>query len=306
MYDNEFSENKVDVGENKTNIEYVNIIGLFGRYNVKVSLDNQVNIFIGENGLGKTTILNCVYYILKKKFLKLLEIQFLEIHVKFKKEKNSYIISVDDILEFKKEKSISLKLFENNILENELKSNKELELYEKEEKILKTGLDNLEDMSSFLEKNLKNSKFKKGNSNNVFKLEKAISKYIKQRIIYLPTYRRIESEPETFKSQGKYFSFGGLGLSEKEDSPIKFGMSDVKKSIDKILNEIRSIAMKKFSEMTRVLLKQYVDNKFLNSHKNIKVETLKIVLDRLGEEIEEEYKTKILDLVNDKKIKNIY
>lgn len=31
MYDNEFSENKVDVGENKTNIEYVNIIGLFGR-----------------------------------------------------------------------------------------------------------------------------------------------------------------------------------------------------------------------------------------------------------------------------------
>ena len=304
MYDNEFSENKVDVGENKTNIEYVNIIGLFGRYNVKVSLDNQVNIFIGENGLGKTTILNCVYYILKKKFLKLLEIQFLEIHVKFKKEKNSYIISVDDILEFKKEKSISLKLFENNILENELKSNKELELYEKEEKILKTGLDNLEDMSSFLEKNLKNSKFKKGNSNNVFKLEKAISKYIKQRIIYLPTYRRIESEPETFKSQGKYFSFGGLGLSEKEDSTIKVGMSDVKKSIDKILNEIRSIAMKKFSEMTRVLLKQYVDNKFLNSHKNIKVETLKIVLDRLGEEIEEEYKTKILDLVNDKKIKN--
>lgn len=245
----------------------------------------------------------CVLYT-KKKFLKLLEIQFLEIHVKFKKEKNSYIISVDDILEFKKEKSISLKLFENNILENELKSNKELELYEKEEKILKTGLDNLEDMSSFLEKNLKNSKFKKGNSNNVFKLEKAISKYIKQRIIYLPTYRRIESEPETFKSQGKYFSFGGLGLSEKEDSPIKFGMSDVKKSIDKILNEIRSIAMKKFSEMTRVLLKQYVDNKFLNSHKNIKVETLKIVLDRLGEEIEEEYKTKILDLVNDKKIKN--
>lgn len=304
MYDNEFSENKVDVGENKTNIEYVNIIGLFGRYNVKVSLDNQVNIFIGENGLGKTTILNCVYYILKKKFLKLLEIQFLEIHVKFKKEKNSYIISVDDILEFKKEKSISLKLFENNILENELESNKELELYEKEEKILKTGLDNLEDMSSFLENNLKNSKFKKGNSNNVFKLEKAISKYIKQRIIYLPTYRRIESEPETFKSQSKYFSFGGLGLSEKEDSPIKFGMSDVKKSIDKILNEIRSIAMKKFSEMTRVLLKQYVDNKFLNSHKNIKVETLKIVLDRLGEEIEEEYKTKILDLVNDKKIKD--
>ena len=245
----------------------------------------------------------CVLYT-KKKFLKLLEIQFLEIHVKFKKEKNSYIISVDDILEFKKEKSISLKLFENNILENELKSNKELELYEKEEKILKTGLDNLEDMSSFLENNLKNSKFKKGNSNNVFKLEKAISKYIKQRIIYLPTYRRIESELETFKSQSKYFSFGGLGLSEKEDSPIKFGMSDVKKSIDKILNEIRSIAMKKFSEMTRVLLKQYVDNKFLNSHKNIKVETLKIVLDRLGEEIEEEYKTKILDLVNDKKIKD--
>lgn len=41
-----------------------------------MSFDKEVNIYIGENGLGKTIILNCVYYILKKRFDKLAEIDF--------------------------------------------------------------------------------------------------------------------------------------------------------------------------------------------------------------------------------------
>lgn len=56
----EFIENEV----NTTNLEYVKIIGLFGLHNVELKFTKQVNIYVGENGLGKTTILNCVYYIL--------------------------------------------------------------------------------------------------------------------------------------------------------------------------------------------------------------------------------------------------
>ncbi len=33
---------------------------LFGIYNVDIPFCNNINIFIGENGLGKTTILNCI------------------------------------------------------------------------------------------------------------------------------------------------------------------------------------------------------------------------------------------------------
>ena len=60
-YDSLF-ETRVFNGVNETNLEYIGIVGLFDRYNIEIPFDKQVNIFIGENGLGKTTILNCIYY----------------------------------------------------------------------------------------------------------------------------------------------------------------------------------------------------------------------------------------------------
>lgn len=297
MYDDEFFENKVDIRENKTNIEYIDIIGLFGRYDVKVSLDNQVNIFIGENGLGKTTILNCVYYILEKKFLKLLKIRFSEIQVKFRDETSLYKVSIEDIEDYKNKKNIyPLELFEIKELDDDFRLNKDK----------KASLINTEKFNY-------SNKLKKGNFENVLELEKIISKNIKQKIIYLPTYRRIESE---FKSFRKNNNYGRIELyesefeSESEELLIKFGMSDVEEAIDRILREIRLIAMSGFSKMTGILLKQYVDDsnseRFLNLNKKPKVDyqTLEIILTRLGKEIEEKYQKQILNLFKEEKMED--
>lgn len=62
-------------------------------------------------------------------------------------------------------------------------------------------------------------------------------------------------------------------------------MSDVQMSIDRILDKIRSLAMKGFTEMTGILLRQYADgkdpidemNQFTRMH-NVNVDTVKIVL----------------------------
>jgi hypothetical protein len=297
MYDDEFFENKVDVRENKTNIEYIDIIGLFGRYDVKVSLDNQVNIFIGENGLGKTTILNCVYYILEKKFLKLLKIRFSEIQVKFRDETSLYRVSIEDIEDYKNKKKIyPLELFEIKEFDDDFRLNKD-----KKASLINTKKFNY------------SNKLKKGNFENVLELEKIISKNIKQKIIYLPTYRRIESE---FKSFRKNNNYGRIELyesefeSESEELLIKFGMSDVEEAIDRILKEIRLIAMSGFSKMTGILLKQYVDDsnseRFLNLNKKPKVDyqTLEIILTRLGKEIEEKYQKQILNLFKEEKMED--
>lgn len=40
-------------GMNTTNLKSFKIFGLFGRYNIELPFDKEVNIFIGENGLGK-------------------------------------------------------------------------------------------------------------------------------------------------------------------------------------------------------------------------------------------------------------
>lgn len=52
-------------------IKSVEISGLFGNKNVKLSLADEVNIFVGENGLGKTTILNIINGILTLDFFAL-------------------------------------------------------------------------------------------------------------------------------------------------------------------------------------------------------------------------------------------
>ena len=59
------------------------INNLFNQFNVRLPLDEKVNIFLGENGMGKTTILNCLYYVLSGNIEKLNNIIFDDISLTF-------------------------------------------------------------------------------------------------------------------------------------------------------------------------------------------------------------------------------
>lgn len=72
--------------ENKLNIEYINIIGLFNKRDVMIDLKNLVNIFVGINGCGKTTTLKILKGIFTDNLKSLSNIEFKEIQVKFKNE----------------------------------------------------------------------------------------------------------------------------------------------------------------------------------------------------------------------------
>lgn len=314
---NSFFETEVLNKMNETNLEYIGICGLFGRYNIEIPFEKQVNIFIGENGLGKTTILNCIYFVLEKKFSRLANIQFSEINIKFKKGEKTYTISRADIIKYERSKRgnsykymLERELYANDIIENmliyldeyvingELTNNLDYIAFELARKMdipvslaRKKLLHYIDDRGDIIDKNKP-----KGNRNNVIELIKAISENVTHRIIYLPTYRRIEDD------------FASLNLRNEElnkaELLIRFGMSDVQSSINRILDKIRSLAMKGFTEMTGILLKQYSDGKnpleYTNKQiqsRNIEPETVKIVLDRVGKEIEESYKKKISNLV---------
>ena len=57
-------------------IEEFSIKGLFGKKDVDLVFCNKVQIYIGENGLGKTTILNALNYLLSCDFKNLVNISF--------------------------------------------------------------------------------------------------------------------------------------------------------------------------------------------------------------------------------------
>jgi predicted ATP-binding protein involved in virulence len=57
-------------------IKSFSIYGLFGTTDVHIPLDEPVKILVGENGLGKTQVLNLFYYTLTQNFSKLKEYNF--------------------------------------------------------------------------------------------------------------------------------------------------------------------------------------------------------------------------------------
>ena len=64
-------------------IKRFKITKLFGFRDVDIPFENDIKILIGENGLGKTTILNSLYYILSNKLSRLNDIDFEEIELQF-------------------------------------------------------------------------------------------------------------------------------------------------------------------------------------------------------------------------------
>lgn len=67
----------------KSKLKLFEITNLFKQFNVSLPLDEKVNIFLGENGMGKTTVLNCLYYVLSGNIEKLNNIIFDSISLTF-------------------------------------------------------------------------------------------------------------------------------------------------------------------------------------------------------------------------------
>lgn len=294
---------------NSTNLEYIKIKGLFGYNDINLYFDKEVNIYIGENGLGKTTILNCVYYILKKKYDELAEIEFSSIIIKFKGIKKEYNITISDINDYNKRRMPRHRLYDEDLIEhivNEYINNLD-EIYQEdlENAILRlarmTGMPIPMARQNIL-KYLKlgrvdNEKGQKGSHTKVQELTEALDKNINQRILYFTTYRRIENDFSKLINKG--------GRIQESDTLIRFGMSDVEKLIENILNLIRENSRESFNKMTGILLKQYSSKDKIddgNSIAPIDMEMLKITFDRLGSEIAEEDRNNIISLLENGEI----
>lgn len=139
----------------------------------------------------------------------------------------------------------------------------------------------------------------KGNAKRIKELREKISNSINERIIYLTTYRRIE------KDYSEYFNIEKERFRSVEtDMLIRFGMKDVTKSINSILEIISDKTNQGFNKMTGILLSKYTRSTFneRNRRNNINISLLKIVLDRLGKQIDDDDKKNILKLVENQKI----
>lgn len=220
------------------------IIGLWGERNYHLSLNDGKLIMVGANGCGKSTVLRIIYYTLAKKWRQLAKEDFERIKIvigdeekEFTKEQlgrpEEYLIATDDemfsrfpvvfrrrYLDGYKDKLMAEDVL--NILENMGYPEGVLdEEIEKLEKIALKVPDSIKGISEWLK--------------NCFE----------QPILYMPTYRRIEKNPEIqkrdFRYRRRYKNYQeAFDLRSMKMEVSHIGMNDVNTAIHDLIAEIKS------------------------------------------------------------------
>jgi len=305
------------------------IVNLFGFRTVDIPFNDNVKILIGENGLGKTTVLNSLYYVLNKKYSKLVSIEFESIQLKFENGNTIEFskLELEDYLEFKNSRSRRnlpslieerFKSIDFSNLENLLskKCNTPLNDINHRNLIMKFLNDHEIPRFAPIDRTVRevHRYISEPKYENFDQFDQWIDE-LNISLLYLPTYRRVE---EDIKNLGNITSdhddfdldFDGspLGLSAsfqalENDTLIHFGMEDVEQTLRYVEKEINKLTVIGFSKLTGEMLSQLLKG-FPNIDDEIDdldIGTVKIILHRVGDNLPISDRENIIRLLEDKK-----
>lgn len=289
----------------KNIIKSFEIKGLYNERNVRIDFEDNIKIIVAENGYGKTTVLNALYAILSGETDKLKKIEFESISITFYDNEKLLIRSND--LDFSRLKSNSFspyKYISNRIGDRETKELMVSFLTLPQENFIrsdqfKTALNKTRlTKKQFLNilSSLKSEDIFENNNKTLENLKK-IKRKFPYGVVYLPTYRRVEHDLK---------EISGDDINEIDNyNSINFGMRDINKVFEKITDEIITSSLEWFSKVNGQMLSQLVtgievNEEIISSIKN--PEAIRIVLDRIGNNIEESSKQEILRLIETREI----
>lgn len=292
-------------------IKQFSVYGLFGTSDVHIKFDENIKILIGENGLGKTQVLNLFYYTLTKNFFRLNEYNFDKLTLTFSKGR-SIDISKKSVFELVEEtyKHPMIKDVINDIgfaqfemLRNKFAQNKgnwgkiEEQFILSNSKIRhKYPIHRI--FRVFEELEMGKSK---AVSPILDKCKKEISNEIKGiDIMYFPTFRRVE---EDLHNLG--YDEDDLNLNQ-ENNLIQFGMDDVQKRFNKIENTIDKLLKEGLAQFTKDILSVVIDDPAPTESilDKITANDIEIILSRVGNLLPDAQKQAVKDIVSQKQLKN--
>lgn len=298
---------------NSSQLKSFAINGLFGFKDVAIPFDKEAVILIAENGSGKTTILNTLYYSISCKFDKLSTVEFESVVLEFtsgasveikKSDLNSWYDA--DIFDTWSVLKSSLPLEINRWQRESRKSS----LFESARRrmleflIEDTGRIPSKDLSSLVEEwDLIRGEKKIEQKSKIDTIRATIKENLKESVLYFPTYRRIEEDLKNLGYEDE--SFERLSRGEGEGKLIQFGMNDVIDRFDEIKTTIKNSALNLFSKLTGEILTQFIEGIEITQEMrdSIQPDTLNIVLSRVGENnISKSDRNKIEELVSSGKI----
>lgn len=251
------------------------LIGLFGYKSVELHFSAPSKIISAENGTGKTTIMNALYWTLTGQFFRLNTINFSELQLNFA---NGEVIQLKKTdltdLEFKELDSSSLNFFRRfGVSRSETTDMAQIFLAEGDSAQLRTlpaykrlyaespyGHEDIQErMQNLIERHLNQEKF--------HELKKCLDLGLEgAKVLYLPTYRRIEAN---LQMEGKV-------KEGAADRLIYFGLSDVEQTLKELSESIRKTTLESYLKISG----KFLDNLVANSNAQGGTNSESIVLDQ--------------------------
>jgi len=305
------------------------INNLFGYQNVDLKFENNIMILMGENGLGKTSILNSLYFTLTQKWRKLDKINFGSIELildnivfNFNKEQLSAFLENSNSkrgARYKNLKSEILSMININEL-NEFISQRKNEKTDRHRIIFdyvrKNRVINKLNAPTGLVIELVDRLSKQPDLTSIENLEDYLENNDDLNILYFPTYRRVEEElhnlgkltrihrdevPELYWDDDEREENDEL----EDETLIQFGMEDVELRIRNIIAKINDSSIKGFAKVTGEMLHQLqegfpklTEEEILNINSN----NVEIILNRVKNNLSEEDRDNILRLLDTKEL----
>lgn len=262
------------------------VTGLHGFQKRSISFSDNRLILVGENGAGKTTVSRMLAYFLTCQWALLSEYDFDVAELVFQ------IDGKDFESEFDKHKwEMAICAMDPEVIRN---------LSREEARRFRNRLTHFGTFDSFeferLIKNLSGSlesrKSLEGKTRDPFyefvEIDYQMSRYFTGHVLYLPTYRRIEEERESFFEKSER-TFPHERIRKKPFEIISFGMEDVQKLIDAKTAEIGEYSRREQNSLSINYLKKIIAKDFRNvdfgQFREFSIETVMSVLDRVSDDI---------------------
>lgn len=305
-------------------IKNFQIIKLFGHKDICISFKNPTQIYIGENGMGKTTLLNSLYYLLSLKWEELTKIPFETVSIELNKKKydfhhidiEAYIKHSDTSRHsgFSQYLSDSLKETDIDNIKGILKGTKTIEkMHAVRNYLISKGF-----VISASTRFIYDSVVEMLSNRQNFQLFEDYTSKIKEEcpdLLFFPTYRRIERNISSILSNliNSYNNERPISrllreeideLSQSSDK-IHYGMQDIDKKINEICEKIRTISREKLDALSIDILKTEIRGEYLMERRefsNEDINKLKLILNRQHIGLEDEERERIWTLLDERKI----
>lgn len=263
-----------------SNIKSIEIKGLYGLRDFDVHFEKNKVILVGENGSGKTTIsriiyatLSCNWDLLRTYPFERVTIHFIDESIEITSDTINGVFGTPDIerVEYFLDRRLYKKNFDGfiaTVLEAKRQYEQSINLADSaKNRRVRTPIP-----FEYISEAIKNP-----NITTLYEITNNIQNVFQSKILYLPTYRRIEEQLKTIFPDVERDIWEKARRSintEKVVELVEFGMDDVERLVRKEQDSLKSFSQTQQNKLTLGYLSEIVSKKYDQSSSYTKIRQL--------------------------------